>query len=143
MEDPNKEDLQAQIEWMNKNMPDQAAPGIQLRQYFDKERRPIRLIATVMPEQTTDIRVTWWTQGQGSERLEWNFNATLDTTDASIQELQDEIRAEVLVQWKLQVEGSTDLLPWPEDLITVVEVHSTVSFFSEVDDVKGRLISMS
>ena len=78
MEDPNKEDLQAQIEWVNKNMPDQAAPEIQLRQYFDKERRPIRLIVTVMPEQTTDVRVTWWTQGQGSERLEWNFNATLD-----------------------------------------------------------------
>ena len=116
---------------------------MQLIQLQDKERRPIRLIVTVMPEQTTDVRVTWWTQGQGSERLEWNFNATLDTTDASIQELQDEIRAEVLVQWKLQVEGSTDLLPWPEDLITVVEVHSTVSFFSEVDDVKGRLISMS
>ena len=124
------------------NLPLDGQSGIQLRQYFDRERHPIRLICSVLPDQTTDIRVTWWTQGQGSERLEWNFNATLDTTDASIQELQDEIRAEVLVQWKLQVEGSTDLLPWPEDLITVVEVHSTVSFFDEVDDVKGRLISM-
>ena len=116
-----------------------AGQDLQLRQYRDPERRPIRLIMSVLPDQTTDLRVTWWTQGlEGAQRNEWNFNAILDTTDASVQELQDEIRAEVLVQWRLQVpDQSVELLPWPEDLVTVVEVHSTVSFFDEKVELKG------
>jgi hypothetical protein len=119
---------------------------MKLKQYPNKERFPLRLIMTEvndMENPRTYARITWWTRGEApGDRSEWNMTPVLGAVGLDPDILIKDIREDLLVQWRLQFTGDVNLLPWPDDIITVVEEHSTVVFFKERDDAQDSLISM-